>query len=107
MAVMDTTGSNPPLVPIVANNPPQSAASSGTSPLLPTAPDALVPPPIKCNRLLKVFNVTKAVAKGRISRDIQKKVNRSDVPPHVVDSMSVQLQESVSAIKDENWIPLV
>ena len=62
---------------------------------------------IQCNRVLKVFNVTKAVAKSRISRDIQKRIDRADVPPHVIDKMSAQHQASLSDVKDEHWIPLV
>ena len=56
-----------------------------------------------CNRFIKVFQVSKPIAKSRISKDMEAGVERTPVPDHVIERMFKQFHDSLLAIKDERW----
>ena len=48
-----------------------------------------------------VFEIDTNTAKARIKKDVEKGVERSNVPPEVVDRMYSQLQQSISSLQTE------
>lgn len=56
-----------------------------------------------CIRYLKVFQVSKAIAKIRVAKDLNDGVVRSAVSDVVMDRMHASFVESMAAIDDEGW----
>lgn len=57
----------------------------------------------QCRRFLKIFPVNKSIAKARIGRDLERGVDRANVPDAVIDVMFRQFQDSVINVRDEGW----
>jgi len=57
-----------------------------------------------CNRYLKVFTISKAVARSRIQADVSNGRDRAAVPDAALDKIECEMQISLGAIRDERWI---
>lgn len=57
-----------------------------------------------CNLFYKIFEVSPMIAKERIKKDLMAGINRSKVPPEIVDKMYQNFQKEINYIKQHKNI---